>query len=117
MRVSLATVYNALHHVHPDGLLHEVALDNGRTDFDANISEHHFFVEGEGGLIDVVVDIGGDRLPIPEGMKITVGGVLDSPAAAETLIATCSTAYDVCSSTRPRLSRAPRWNLRRAYSG
>jgi Fur family iron response transcriptional regulator len=72
-RVSLATVYNALHRFTEAGLLHEVALDNGRTYFDTNISDHHhFFVEGEGRLIDVVADIGVDRLPKPpEGMEIT----------------------------------------------
>jgi Fur family iron response transcriptional regulator len=73
VRVSLATVYNALHRFTEAGLLHEVALDNGRTYFDTNISDHHhFFVEGEGRLIDVVADIGLDRLPKPPpGMEIT----------------------------------------------
>jgi len=73
VRVSLATVYNALHRFTEAGLLHEVALDNGRTYFDTNISDHHhFFVEGEGRLIDVVADIGVDRLPKPPaGMEIT----------------------------------------------
>lgn len=73
VRVSLATVYNALHRFTEVGLLHEVVLDNGRTYFDTNISEHHhFFVEGEGRLIDVVADIGVDRLPKPpKGMEIT----------------------------------------------
>jgi len=73
VRVSRATVYNALHRFTEAGLLHEVALDNGRTYFDTNISDHHhFFVEGEGRLIDVVADIGVDRLPKPpKGMEIT----------------------------------------------
>jgi Fur family iron response transcriptional regulator len=73
VRVSLATVYNALHRFTEVGLLHEVALDNGRTYFDTNIRDHHhFFVEGEGRLIDVVADIGVDRLPKPPaGMEIT----------------------------------------------
>jgi Fur family iron response transcriptional regulator len=73
VRVSLATVYNALHRFTEAGLLHEVALDNGRTYFDTNITDHHhFFVEGEGQLIDVVADIGLDRLPKPpKGMEIT----------------------------------------------
>ena len=73
VRVSLATVYNALHRFTEAGLLHEVALDNGRTYFDTNISDHHhFFVEGEGRLIDVVANIGIDRLPKPpKGMEIS----------------------------------------------
>ena len=72
-RVSLATVYNALHRFTEAGLLLELVLDNGRTYFDTNLSDHHhFFVEGEGRLIDVVADIGVDRLPKPpEGMEIT----------------------------------------------
>lgn len=73
VRVSLATVYNALHRFTEAGLLLEVALDKGRTYFDTNVSDHHhFFVEGEGRLIDLVADIGIDRLPKPpEGMEIT----------------------------------------------
>ena len=76
MRVSLATVYNALHQFTEAGLLREVAIDGGRTYFDTNISDHHhFFVEGEGQLIDLVGDVDIDRLPEPPaGMEITVGG-------------------------------------------
>jgi Fur family transcriptional regulator, iron response regulator len=72
-RVSRATVYNALHRFTASGLVLEVILDNGRTYFDTNLTDHHhFFVEGEGRLIDVVADIGIDRLPRPpEGMEIT----------------------------------------------
>ena len=50
VRVSLATVYNALHQFTEAGLLREVAIDGTRTYFDTNVSDHHhFFVEGEGG--------------------------------------------------------------------
>ena len=72
-RVSRATVYNTLHRFTEAGLVLEVVLDNGRTYFDTNLGDHHhFFVEGEGRLIDVVADIGVDRLPRPpEGMEIT----------------------------------------------
>jgi Fur family iron response transcriptional regulator len=72
VRVSLATVYNTLHRLTDAGLLHEVALDNGRAYFDTNTSDHHhFYVEGEGRLIDVDADIALDRLPEPpEGMEI-----------------------------------------------
>ena len=54
VRVSLATVYNALHQFTEAGLLREVAIDGTRTYFDTNVSDHHhFFVEGEGRLIDM----------------------------------------------------------------
>lgn len=73
VRVSLATVYNALHQFTGAGLLREIAVDGSRTYFDTNVSEHHhFFVEGEGRLIDLVGEIGIDRLPEPPaGMEIT----------------------------------------------
>ena len=73
VRVSLATVYNALHQFTEAGLLREVAIDGSRTYFDTNVSDHHhFFVEGEGQLIDLVGDVGIDRLPQPPpGMEIT----------------------------------------------
>ena len=73
VRVSLATVYNALHQFTEAGLLREVAIDAGRTYFDTNVSEHHhFFVEGEGQLIDFVGSVDIDRLPEPPpGMEIT----------------------------------------------
>jgi Fur family transcriptional regulator, iron response regulator len=72
VRVSLATVYNALHKFTEAGFLREVAIDSGRAYFDTNVSDHHhFFVEGEGRLIDMIGDIGIDRLPEPpKGMEI-----------------------------------------------
>ncbi len=71
-RVSLATVYNALNQFTQAGLLREVAIDGGRTFFDTNVTDHHhFFVEGEGRLIDLVGDVGIDGLPeAPAGMEI-----------------------------------------------
>jgi Fur family transcriptional regulator, iron response regulator len=71
--VSLATVYNALHQFTEAGLLREVAIDATRTYFDTNVSDHHhFFVEGEGRLIDMKGDLHIDRLPSPPpGMQIT----------------------------------------------
>jgi Fur family transcriptional regulator, iron response regulator len=73
IRVSLATVYNALHKFTEAGLLREVAIDSGRAYFDTNVSDHHhFFVEGEGRLIDLLDGIGIDNLPQPpEGLEIT----------------------------------------------
>ena len=73
VHVSLATVYNALHKFTRAGLLREVAIDSGRAYFDTNVSDHHhFFVEGEGQLIDLIGDIGIQNLPEPpEGTEIT----------------------------------------------
>ena len=68
-RVSLATVYNTLHQFTESGLVRAVAIDASPT----NASDHHhFFLEGEGQLIDLVGDVGIDRLPEPpEGMEVT----------------------------------------------
>jgi Fur family iron response transcriptional regulator len=73
VRVSLATVYNALHQFTKAGLLREVTIDGTRTYFDTNVEDHHhFFVEGEGRVIDMADDIRIDPLPEPpEGMEIT----------------------------------------------
>jgi Fur family iron response transcriptional regulator len=73
VRVSLATVYNTLHQFTEAGLLREVAIDGTRTYFDTNVSDHHhFFVEGEGRLIDMKGGVGIDSLPEPpDGMEIT----------------------------------------------
>ena len=66
VRVSLATVYNALHQFTEAGLLREVAIDGTRTYFDTNVSDHHhFFVEGEGQLIDMRGGVGIADLPEP----------------------------------------------------
>ena len=72
VRVSLATVYNALHQFTEAGLLREVAIDGTRTYFDTNVSDHHhFFVEGEGRLIDMKQGVGIADLPEPpEGTEI-----------------------------------------------
>jgi Fur family transcriptional regulator, iron response regulator len=54
IRVSLATVYNALHQFTAAGLLREVVVAPGRSYFDTNIGEHHhFFFEGTGHLEDI----------------------------------------------------------------
>jgi Fur family iron response transcriptional regulator len=72
VRVSLATVYNTLHQFTGAGLLREVAIDGTRTYFDTNVSDHHhFFVEGEGRLIDMRGGVGVADLPEPpEGMEV-----------------------------------------------
>lgn len=66
VRVSLATVYNALHQFTEAGLLRELAIDGSRTYFDTNCSDHHhFFIEEESRVVDLMGEIGVDRLPTP----------------------------------------------------
>lgn len=74
IRVSLATVYNALHQFTDAGLLHEIVVDAGRSYFDTNTSaHHHFFFERSGRL----EDIPGDQVELvrvpqaPEGYDIS----------------------------------------------
>ena len=72
VRVSLATVYNALHQFTEAGLLREVAIDGTRAYFDTNVSDHHhFFVEDDNRLIDIQggVEIARVSEP-PEGMEV-----------------------------------------------
>lgn len=73
LEVSLATVYNTLNQFTQAGLLREVACEGNKSYFDTNTSNHyHFYLEGEGKLIDIPadsIDVAG--LPaIPEGKKI-----------------------------------------------
>lgn len=70
--VSLATIYNTLHHFTAAGLIRQVTIGGGRTYFDTNASEHHhFFVEGENRLIDLVGDIKmNNSLEPPDGMEM-----------------------------------------------
>jgi Fur family transcriptional regulator, iron response regulator len=52
--VSLATIYNTLHQFIEAGLLREVVVNSGRSDFDTNVSDHHhFFFEDTGRLLDI----------------------------------------------------------------
>jgi Fur family iron response transcriptional regulator len=72
--VSLATIYNTLHQFTSAGLLREVVVEPGRSYFDNNItSHHHFFVEGEGKLIDIPAsEVALSQLPAaPAGMKVS----------------------------------------------
>lgn len=73
-RVSLATVYNALHQFKTAGILREIAIDGQRAYFDTNTSNHnHFYIEKAGVLMDIPSDaIRVDGLPEPPaGMKIS----------------------------------------------
>src|ERR1700726_4275137 len=49
IRVSLATVYNALHQFTDAGLLREVVVEPGRSYFDTQIAYHHNFSWGTTG--------------------------------------------------------------------
>lgn len=73
MKVSLATVYNALHQFTEAGLLREVVVEAGRSYFDTNVSDHHhFFHEKSGQLLDIPSDsLALPSLPsAPDGMRV-----------------------------------------------
>ena len=74
VRISLATVYNALHQFTAAGLLREVVVEPGRSYFDTNVEEHHhFYREDTCGL----EDIPGEHLQVgdlpapPAGTSVT----------------------------------------------
>lgn len=71
--VSLATIYNTLNQFRDAGILREVATQGHRTYFDTNTSNHHhFYLEGEGKLVDIPDDcVTVNGLPeAPEGKKV-----------------------------------------------
>ena len=71
--VSLATIYNTLHQFTGAGLLREVVVEPGCSYFDNNITpHHHFFIEGEGRLMDIpAAEVALSQLPAPPaGMKV-----------------------------------------------
>ena len=72
-RISLATIYNALHQFTEAGLVREIVVDSGCSYFDTNVSDHHhFFFEDRREL----KDIDGDDVVIaavpepPHGAKV-----------------------------------------------
>src|ERR687884_664920 len=72
IRVSLATVYNALHQFTAAGLMREVVVEPGRSYFDTNIDDHHhFFCESTGHLQDI------------PGELVRVGELPRPPAGAQ----------------------------------
>lgn len=72
IRVSLATVYNALHQFTSAGLLREVVVEPGRSYFDTNVdNHHHFFCESTGMLQDI------------PGAAVMVGALPSAPAGTE----------------------------------
>ncbi|MFQ5467378.1 MAG: iron response transcriptional regulator IrrA [Kiloniellaceae bacterium] len=73
VRVSLATVYNALHQFTRAGLLREVVVDSGRSYFDTNVSDHHHFFYEDSGRLEDIPDrcVRLDALPsAPEGTRV-----------------------------------------------
>ncbi len=54
IHISLATVYNTLHHFTEAGLLRPIGVDGSKSFFDTNpTAHHHFFVDQEDRLLDV----------------------------------------------------------------
>lgn len=74
VRVSLATVYNALHQFTAAGLLREVVVEPGRSYFDTNVEEHHHFYFEDSGRLE---DIPGDQVSLadlptpPKGSRLS----------------------------------------------
>ena len=52
-KISLATVYNTVHHFEKKGYLKEIAINSDKSYFDTNTSDHHhFYDEDTHALID-----------------------------------------------------------------
>lgn len=70
--VSLATVYNTLHQFTRAGLLRILTIESSKTYFDINTADHHhFFVEDEDAIMDIVDAISVSNIPeVPSGMEI-----------------------------------------------
>ncbi len=74
VRVSLATVYNALHQFTAAGLLREVVVEPGRSYFDTNVEDHHhFYFEDSGRLEDIPSgEVGLRKEPTPpQGTRLS----------------------------------------------
>jgi Fur family iron response transcriptional regulator len=74
VRVSLATVYNALHQFTAAGLLREVVVEPWRSYFDTNVEDHHHFYFEDSGRLE---DIPGDQVSLtnlpkpPKGSRLS----------------------------------------------
>jgi Fur family iron response transcriptional regulator len=74
VRVSLATVYNALHQFTAAGMLREVVVEPGRSYFDTNVEDHHHFYFEDSGRLE---DIPGDQVSLaslpkpPKGSRLS----------------------------------------------
>ena len=72
-KMSLATIYNNLHHLVDAGLLKKRQISNNRTYFDNNVTDHfHIFDEENNMLIDIPYsDVKFSKLPkLPKNKKI-----------------------------------------------
>jgi Fur family transcriptional regulator, iron response regulator len=70
IRVSLATVYNALHQFTKVGLLREIVVDSNRCYFDTNVSDHHHFFFEDSNRLE---DISGDDVVVSKLPEAPVG--------------------------------------------
>ena len=73
-RLSLATIYNTLHHFSDAGLVRRICTGSERVYFDTDPGDHHhFYAEAESLVIDVPKgNVAVDRLPVPpSGYEIT----------------------------------------------
>ena len=77
-KMSLATVYNALHQFKKAGLVREIAIGGACSYFDTNTSNHsHFYNSETGCLSDIDVEIHVEGLPeVPNGTKTTYVDVI-----------------------------------------
>jgi len=72
VKVAVATIYNTLRQFTEAGLLREVVVENGKTYFDTNTSNHHhFYVEDDGRLLDI------------DGAEVVVEGLPAAPHGTE----------------------------------
>ena len=72
-KMSLATIYNNLHHLVEVGLLKKRQISNNRTYFDNNVTDHfHIFDEESNMLMDIPYsDVKFSKLPkLPKNKKI-----------------------------------------------
>lgn len=71
--VSVATIYNTLNQFTASGLLREVTVENGRSYFDTNTTNHHHFFDVDSGTLTDIPngDISiGALPPLPEGTRM-----------------------------------------------
>lgn len=72
--LSLATIYNSLHHFSEAGLLRRICTGSERVYFDTDTGDHHhFYMQAEDRIVDAPAgDTIINRLPkAPEGYEIT----------------------------------------------
>ena len=74
MKISLATIYNALNQFTDAGLLREVLIDPSRTYFDTNTSSHHHFFNIDNGQL---TDIPNEEINLPGLPNLPEGQTID----------------------------------------